>query len=525
MNTHKAIQQNNHITNTQIRLLIVDDDRDIVESLQDVLELERDDYIIKTAYDIKSATILSESFHPDIALLDIKLANESGLDLISPLRDANANITCIMMTAFRDVEYAVTAIRKGADDFLYKPLEPRNLIKTLKRFELNQILLQSKTETERRFRAIFEQSFQFLFILDQSGIIQEINTTALSFMEQDKNSLIGTHFAKAPWWNDKDAVNDAIKQTILGNIVRKELSVRHQDKDYTFDYTFKPVTDSAGEIAIIIPEGRDVSEQKEYENNITTLNRSLEKRVDDRTEQLKAAKSLADSANQAKTEFLSQMSHELRTPLNAIIGFSQILTMGDHSNLTKAQLENISHIQQAGSHLLSLINQTLDLSHIDSGLIELKFVELDVHRVLEKIISITEPLFDNKSISLTNNFSAASFPTVYADEQALTQVLINLLSNAIKYNTDNGSIAIDAQVVKPGFLRVSITDSGQGVPLELYDTIFDPFTRATNVMAIEGSGVGLSLCKKLIELMDGNIGFTSVVSEGSIFWIDIPLSN
>ncbi len=524
MNNINIASSNDIKPDESLRLLIVDDDRDIVESLQDVLEIECDDYIVESAHDISSALNKARTFHPDIALLDIKLGSENGLDLIEALRKDTPDVTCIMMTAYRDVEFAVTAIRCGADDFLYKPLDPANLIKTLKRFQLNQVLLRSKLETERRFRAIFEQSFQFLFILDQDGIIQEINSTALSFLKNNTEELIGTPFSQAPWWDDNAAVAEAIKVSLKGEITRDELTINHNQKQYIFDFTFKPVKDSSGKIAIIIPEGRDITERIEYENNIISLNQSLEARVSERTEQLKIAQQQAVLANSAKTDFLSQMSHELRTPLNAIIGFSQILTMANDENLTEQQRTNIKHIEDAGKHLLSLINQTLDLSQIESGQIELKITNLNINNILEHVLTILKPILTAKSISLTNNILNKSLPSVLTDEQSLTQVLINLISNAVKYNSDRGTIEIDAKILNDKFLRISIKDTGQGIPHSLHATIFDPFTRASNVHAIEGSGIGLSLCKKLITLMDGDIGFSSIESQGSTFWIDVPLS-
>lgn len=507
----------------QLRLLIVDDDRDIVDSLQDVLEIECDDYIVESAHDISSALKKARSFQPDIALLDIKLGAENGLDLIAQLRETTPNITCIMMTAYRDVEYAVTALRCGAEDFLYKPLDPANLIKTLKRFQLNQLLLRSKLETERRFRAIFEYSFQFLFILDQDGIIQEINNTALSFLKNKTAELVGSHFSQAPWWDDNNAVAEAIKQSLQGELIRQELAINYNNKKYIFDFTFKPVKDSSGNIAIVIPEGRDITERIEYETNIVSLNQSLEARVAERTEQLRIAQQQADLANRAKTDFLSQMSHELRTPMNAIIGFSQILTMADDENLTEQQRINIKHIEDAGKHLLSLINQTLDLSQIESGQIELDIVELHLNDVLKQVLTILKPIITAKNITINSNISNTSLPMLLTDEQSLTQILINLISNAVKYNIDNGSINITAEEISGNLLRISIQDSGRGIPENLHKTIFDPFTRATNVRAIEGSGIGLSLCKKLISLMQGDIGFTSTESNGSTFWIDVPL--
>lgn len=511
--------------NKQLKLLIVDDDPDILESLKDVLELECEDYHIETAHNIASADRIAAIFKPDIALLDIKLGAESGLDLIQVLKGHVPDIACIMMTAYREMEYAVEAVKCGADDFLYKPLEALSLVKTLKRFQLNLLLLRGKVEAERRFRAVFEQSFQFLFVLDESGIIQEINSTALTFTQLDKYHLIGTAFNQAPWWKDRDAVGQAIMQAMQGDVVRRELIIIDNNKEHIFEFTFKPIKDSAGRLAIIIPEGRDISAHKEYEDNIVTLNQSLESRVIERTQQLNQAKFDADSANKAKSEFLSQMSHELRTPLNAIIGFSQILTMSDDNNLSDTQIDHIKHIEDAGKHLLSLINQTLDLSQIEAGEIELYFVDTNINTVLKHTLTILEPLFKTKSISLNNHLAEKTFKEIKVDEQSLTQILINLITNAIKYNSDNGYINIFGEEIDDKFLRVSIQDTGQGVPDYLTDTIFEPFTRAKNVASIEGSGVGLSLCKKLITLMHGKIDFTSTESKGSTFWIDIPLKD
>jgi len=265
--------------------------------------------------------------------------------------------------------------------------------------------------------------------------------------------------------------------------------------------------------------GTDNTVRKAVEGERAQLNRELRVKNDE----LQGAKSVAEKANLAKSEFLSSMSHELRTPLSAILGFAQLMESGTPPP-SPSQRRSIEQILKAGWFLLDLINEILDLALIESGKLSLSLEPISVAEVMHECRAMTEPQARKRGITV-------SFPRledhyfVMADRTRLKQVLINLLSNAIKYNVAGGAVAVTCAEHAPGRLRVCVQDTGEGLPLEKLRQLFQPFNRlGQEALADEGTGIGLVVCKRLVELMGGAIGAESTVGKGSLFWIDLNLT-
>ncbi len=236
--------------------------------------------------------------------------------------------------------------------------------------------------------------------------------------------------------------------------------------------------------------------------------------------QLENARFVAEKANLAKSAFLSSMSHELRTPLNAILGFAQLLEVGAPPP-TVAQAERLQQIIKAGWYLLELINQILDLAVIESGKLSLSREAVSMAEVMHECQAMIEPQAQQRGIQI-------SFPTfdhdwfANADRTRVKQALLNLLSNAIKYNRPQGTVAVTCNVGSLDRIRVSIQDSGAGLPPEKLLQLFQPFNRlGQETGAEEGTGIGLVVTKQLVELMGGSIGVESKVGVGSEFWIEL----
>lgn len=263
----------------------------------------------------------------------------------------------------------------------------------------------------------------------------------------------------------------------------------------------------------------DNSSRKEIETERVLFNQTLlDKNVD-----LKNARFIAEKANRAKSEFLSGMSHELRTPLSAILGFAQLLESGA-TPLTSPQKKSIDQILKAGWYLLDLINEILDLALVESGKLSISLEPVSLADTLRECQVMIEPQAEKRGINVF--FSQFQVPCfVQADQTRLMQVIINLLSNAIKYNTAGGSIEIDRIASMPGRIRIGIRDTGAGLTADQIEHLFQPFNRlGQKAGGIEGSGIGLVVSKRLIEMMDGNIGVESSVGEGSLFWIELNLA-
>ncbi|NVN95932.1 MAG: CHASE domain-containing protein [Bacteroidetes bacterium] len=240
--------------------------------------------------------------------------------------------------------------------------------------------------------------------------------------------------------------------------------------------------------------------------------------------EINRARSEAEHANQAKSEFLSRMSHELRTPLNSILGFTQLLDMGE---LLPIQKKGVSHILRSGKHLLSLINEVLDISRIESGEFSISLEPIQLSSIIRDITDIMEPIIRENHLNLKLFISPNDQLFVFSDRQRLNQVLFNLLNNAVKYNTKNGSISIECESnarISDGleYVRISIKDTGIGISQENISKLFKPFERiGAEKTETEGSGLGLAVVKKLMDAMNGFIGIDSEVGKGSTFWIEL----
>ncbi|NHC15888.1 ATP-binding protein [Motilibacter deserti] len=260
--------------------------------------------------------------------------------------------------------------------------------------------------------------------------------------------------------------------------------------------------------------------------NDVQLSMSAAERARDEAErsrdEAEEARTAAERASSAKSEFLSRMSHELRTPLNAILGFGQLLELGD---LGEEDQENTEQIMKAGRHLLGLINEVLDVVRIESGRLSFSLEPVAIDEVLVESVGLVRPAALDRRIDID---CASTGIAVRADRQRLKQALVNLLSNAVKYNVDGGTVRVRAELVKSvtgGSPRVhlSVEDTGRGIAAEHLDDVFTPFERlGAEATEIEGTGIGLSLTRTLVEAMDGAIGLESEPGRGSTFWIELP---
>lgn len=284
----------------------------------------------------------------------------------------------------------------------------------------------------------------------------------------------------------------------------------------------------AAQLAIAIAQAR-------LHERVTRHAGELEQRVHERTRELsvvnvqleqeigerRRAEAEADRANQAKSEFLSRMSHELRTPLNSIIGFAQLLEFEDHG---VRQREGVDHILKGGRHLLSLINEVLDIARIEAGKLSISPEPVLVADIVRTAVDLIRPQAAGRSIEIVE--TAPSDRYVIADRQRLQQVLLNLLSNAVKYNRESGTVSIACDDGPPGWLRFTVTDTGHGIEPKMLDRLFRPFDRlGAEQTAVEGTGLGLVLSQRLVEAMGGTITAESTVGEGTAFTVELQRAN
>lgn len=276
-------------------------------------------------------------------------------------------------------------------------------------------------------------------------------------------------------------------------------------------------------------EAESLLEKKSLElyyanQGLRDANATLEQRVRERTRELAQARDEAMAANRAKSEFLANMSHELRSPLNAILGFSEIMSSEMFGSLGSDRYrEYARHIMTSGRHLLSLINDLLDLAKIESGHMELHDESCDVAEIVEQAARLFSEHALRAGIKLEVT-TQARLPRLWADERRIRQVFYNLLSNAIKFTPQGGCVRVGARVVACGAMEVRVEDTGIGIAPEKIDLVMQPFTQIENVMTRghAGSGLGLPICRALVELHGGELRLVSEQGKGTVATIVVP---
>jgi len=243
-------------------------------------------------------------------------------------------------------------------------------------------------------------------------------------------------------------------------------------------------------------------------------NARLFREIEDKSREL-------EIASRHKSEFLANMSHELRTPLNAVIGFSEVLAEGMFGELNAKQAEYVRDIMESGRHLLSLINDILDLSKVEAGRMELELAEFDLPSVVDGALLLMRERASRKGIELARDVDA-SIPTIRADERKVKQVLLNLLSNALKFTPDGGRVAVRI-AARDGMVAVAVSDTGVGIAKQDQQAVFEEFRQVGSAAKrVEGTGLGLALVRKFVELHGGCVGVESEPGTGSTFTFTIP---
>ncbi len=404
---------------------------------------------------------------------------------------------------------SVTALRDAQDNIIgYLLIGTDNTVR--KQIEEEQKQLAQRLRDHQFYtRSLFESNIDALMTTDPSGIITDVNKQMEALTGCTRDELIGAPFKG--FFTDPERAETSINLVLTEKkVTNYELTARARDgKETVVSYNATTLYDRERRLQGVFAAARDVTERNRLDQVLQEKNCELEN-----------ARSVADKANLAKSEFLSSMSHELRSPLNAILGFAQLLE-SDCPPPTPDQSENIAQILQAGWHLLKLINEILDLTKIESGQVPLSPEPVSLTEVILECRGMIEPQAQQYGVQVV--IPPADAPHfVHADRTRVKQVLLNLLSNAIKYNRKEGMVEVLCTENRGGRTRVSIRDGGQGLDSEQVSQLFQAFNRlGQEAGSKEGTGIGLVVAKRLIELMGGVIGVESAIGVGSVFWFDL----
>ena len=354
------------------------------------------------------------------------------------------------------------------------------------------------------FRELFEGAPIGMAILALDERFLQVNTSFCKMVGYS-NAELRQRTAEDITFSEDIEPGRQLAQDLLNGTTRGTGDKRyvHQNGEVLWvSRTASIIRDEKGEPQHFLLMVEDISERKQTEKA------------------LRDAKEEADRANHAKSDFLSRMSHELRTPLNSILGFGQLL---DRQSPTDSQRPRIRYILSAGRHLLNLINEVLDISRIEAGNLQLSLEPVCVEEAISEALDLMRPLASERAIGLatTSSLDAASY--VLADRQRLKQVLLNLLSNAVKYTAMHGMVTLSFTKSDNGMMRIQVRDTGAGIPVEKLARLFTPFDRlGAEQSAVEGTGLGLALCQRLLSAMHGSLGVNSTPGIGSTFWLELP---
>ncbi|MBF0368249.1 MAG: PAS domain S-box protein [Magnetococcales bacterium] len=361
----------------------------------------------------------------------------------------------------------------------------------------------------RKLSQAVEASPASVIITDRNGLIQYVNPQFSQTSGFSSEEVLGQKTSILRSEHTSPITHSRLWGTILsGNPWRGVLrNKKKQGEVYWESMHISPIRDmGSGEITHFVAVKEDITERRHNE------------------EALKKAKQQAEQANRAKSEFLSSMSHELRTPMNAVLGFAELLESDPMEPLTESQLDSVREISKAGRYLLTLIDEILDLAKIEAGKVAISLEEVSPKEVLHDCLALIQALTEKRQVELEDGLTGCNVPLIHVDRMRFKQILLNLLSNAVKYNRSGGRVRIEYEIHNK-YLRLRITDTGLGIPEAQQHEVFKPFQRlGAEESTVKGTGIGLTITKRLVEQMDGQIDFTSETGKGSIFWVDFPLA-
>ncbi len=382
-----------------------------------------------------------------------------------------------------------------------------------KELEARKEVEEARRESEERYRIVAESASEAIFTVDEESRIVFANPAAEVIFGYPIAEMLGQDFAVLV--PDKNGSSGSPAGAVGANGKGSIAAMRDRWQRGEFSGRHK----GGGEIPLEISFGEY---SKDGRHSFTGIVRDITERKQVEAA-LRDAKDAAERANGAKSEFLSRMSHELRTPLNAILGFGQLLEMDP---LEGEQKESVEQILKAGRHLLTLINEVLDIARIEAGRLSMSPEPVKVDELMKETWELIRPLASQRKITMGPGSSLdACGKYVIADRQRLKQVLLNFLSNAVKYNRDAGSLEMACSEPQPGVMRIRVSDTGSGIPADRLPHMFIPFERlGAEESGIEGTGLGLALSKRLVEAMGGKIGVDTKVGIGSTFFVDFAVA-
>ncbi|BCK87020.1 sensor histidine kinase RcsC [Sideroxyarcus emersonii] len=371
-------------------------------------------------------------------------------------------------------------------------------------------------------RSLIEASLDPLVTISPEGKITDVNEGSIKATGVRREELIGTDFSN--YFTEPEKARAGYLQVLSrGYVTDYPLTIRHRDGKLTdVLYNASVYKNGEGKVLGVFAAARDVTEQKAAQEELRRYKDHLEEVVQMRTADLVLARNAAEAANRAKSVFLANMSHELRTPLNAILGFSNL--MRKDALLRHEQREDLDIINRSGEHLLTLINDVLEMAKIEAGRVELENSPIDLGSLVRDVTDMMHVRAQEKGLRLLVDQSSEFPRYIKGDAARLRQVMINLIGNAVKF-TEQGGITLRLGVITntTQHLLIEVEDTGVGIKPEDQKKLFEPFMQLGESAMQKGTGLGLTITRQYVQLMGGTISFESTPGKGSVFQVELPL--
>jgi PAS domain S-box-containing protein len=386
---------------------------------------------------------------------------------------------------------------------------------------LRDQLVKSRSETIAYIHALDESSI--VAITNQKGIITHVNENFCKISKYDKQELLGQdHRIINSGYHPKEFIRDLWVSIAHGTIWRGELKNKAKDGSYYWvDTTIVPFLNDQGKPYQYLAIRSDITQRKLAEEEIIQINKDLEGKVNLRTQELTAALEREKELSELKSRFVSLASHEFRTPLSAILSSASLIGHYKEWDQDDKRQKHINRIKSSVEHLTDILDEFLSLERLEQGKVEVLRTPFKLVEFMEDMINEMEGMLAKKDQKIQASYQGQT--DVYLDKKILRHILLNLLSNASKYSAQEKTIHISTTVSKT-IVTISVKDEGVGIPEDAQRDIFSKFFRASNVGHIQGTGLGLNIVKKYVELLGGTIDFSSRENEGSVFTVKFPLA-